>query len=254
MSSLGRLVVVTIMMTAGCGGDREAGETTTSSSSTHPATTTSTTFATTTLLPTTAPAATSAAATTSVVPSAGASLRSILAPYENRAIVESNGFWQEFEFDRCWKMLPAVRDAGDPPVDQQDVVARGDVFTCYLHTDPPADVLNNFYVIVLDDSGTAWANGGGTDGSFFIPAIPSGLLCREYLAHPDFVSSMGSHGPEDPARVSWWIDNDWAYVSVLAYWFINGQPARMDVDQNGVPCELLFDPATVARVWAGNRP
>ncbi len=119
---------------------------------------------------------------------------------------------------------------------------------------PPADVLNDFYVIVLDDSGTAWAYGAGTDGSFSLPAVPSGLLCREYLAHPDFLASMGGHGPETPPGDAWWMDNDWAYASVLSYWFIDGQRVNMDVDDNGTPCELLFDPATVARVWAGNRP
>jgi len=246
-----------------CGGAPEAGETTSSTSTagssttelettTLPATTvpadtpiaqtTATTELESSTLPaTTAPAATSTTPTTSAVPPMGASLRSILEPYEHAAIVDSNGYWQAFEFDRCWRLSPSRRDAGDPAVDQQDVVARGDEFDCYLRTDPPADVLNNFYVIVLDDSGTAWANGAGTDGSFFLPAIPSGLLCREYLAHPDFIPSMGDHGPGDPAQDSWWIDND-------------GQRAEMDVDHDGIHCELLFDPATVARVWAGNKP
>ena len=170
-------------------------------------------------------------------------------------MAESNGYWQAFEFDRCWRASQSLRDASVPPLfDQQEVVARGDVFDCYLRTDPPADVLNNFYVIVLDDAGTAWANGAGTDGSWYLPAVPSGLLCREYLARPEFLSSMGEHGAEDPAGDSWWMDNDWAYASVLSYWFMDGERANMDIDNNGIPCELLFDEVTVARVWAGNQP
>lgn len=274
MSLLGRLVVVVaIVLGAGCGGTREAGETTSSTVTTgSPTTALGTTTLPTTTLPSatssiatttaglgtttlpamTVPAPTSSAPTTSAVPPAGTDLRSILERYEHAAVVESNGYWQAFEFDRCAKW--PGRDPGDAPVDQRDVVEQGDVFNCYLRTDPPADVLNNFYVIVLDDSGTAWANGAGTNGSFYLPAVPSGLLCREYLAHPNFIPSMGSHGPEDPAPDSWWMNNDWAYASVLAYWFIDGQRSSMDVDQNGIPCELLFGPTTVARVWAGNHP
>jgi hypothetical protein len=250
--SLGRFVaVVAIVLSAGCGGAREAGQTATSTSTTGSPTTG---LETTTLPATTSPTVTAIAPTTSAIQSTGADLRSILEGYEQAAVAESDGYWQAFEFDRCWRVSLPGRDAADPPVDQDDVVARGDVFDCYLRTDPPADVLNDFYVIVVNDSGTAWANGAGTDGSFFFPAMTSGLLCREYLAHPDFTLSMGGHGPEDPSQDSWWMDNDWAYASVLAYWFMDGQRANMDVDRDGVPCELLFDPATVARVWAGNQP
>jgi len=28
----------------------------------------------------------------------------------------------------------------------------------------------------------------------------------------------------------------------------------MDVDGNGIPCELLFDPVDVAQVWSGEVP
>lgn len=42
-----------------------------------------------------------------------------------------------------------------------------------------------------------------------------------------------------------------AYRLVLAYWFVEGEPERMDVDGNGIPCELLFEPEDVAEVWAG---
>lgn len=252
MSSLGRLVaVVAIVLGAGCGGVRESSETT-NSAPTNGSPTTG--LETATLPATTVPTVTSIAPTTAAIQPTGVDLRSILERYERAAVTESNGYWQAFEFDRCWSVPRSGRDAGDPPVDQHDVVARGDVFDCYLSTDPPADVLNDFYVIVVDDSGTAWANGAGTDGSFFLPTIASGLLCREYLAHPDFILSMGGHGPADPAQDSWWMDNDWAYASVLAYWFTDGTRANMDVDRDGIPCELLFDPATVARVWAGNQP
>ena len=249
----GRVVAMAaLVFVAGCGDSPEAVNTSSGTPTTHSPTTTA--VAATTLPATTMPTATSIAPTTSTVPSATISLRSILEPYERAAMAQSNGYWQAFEFDRCWRVSQSGRDARDPPIDQREVVARGDVFDCYLRTDPPADVLNNFYVIVLDDAGTAWANGGGTDGSWYLPAVPSGLLCREYLARPEFLSSMGGHGAEDPAGDQWWMDNDWAYASVLSYWFIDGERANMDIDNNGIPCELLFDEVTVARVWAGNQP
>ena len=48
-----------------------------------------------------------------------------------------------------------------------------------------------------------------------------------------------------------WNDSTLAYHWALTYWFEQGQPVVMDVDDNGVPCELLFDSAVVATVWAG---
>ncbi len=272
-----RLVAIAaILFVAGCGNTPEAVDTSNGTSTTRSPTTmgaaatitaasvvpteasiaptTTTEVVATTLPATTVPTETSTSPTTSEVQAVVTDLRSILEPYEDAAVTESNGYWRTFEFDRCWRVSQSGRDASDPPIDQHEVVARGDVFDCYLRTDPPADVLNDFYVIVLDDAGNTWANGGGTDGSWYLPAIPSGLLCREYLAHPDFLSSMGDHGAEATTGDSWWMDNDWAYASVLSYWFLDGERSNMDVDQNGIPCELLFDQVTVARVWAGNQP
>ena len=37
----------------------------------------------------------------------------------------------------------------------------------------------------------------------------------------------------------------------LADWYLEGEPGRTEVDANGIPCELLFDPAVVAELRAG---
>ncbi len=37
----------------------------------------------------------------------------------------------------------------------------------------------------------------------------------------------------------------------LVYWSLEGEPDRMDADQNGVPCETLYDTAVVNNVLAG---
>lgn len=35
----------------------------------------------------------------------------------------------------------------------------------------------------------------------------------------------------------------------LVYWFLEGQPDRMDEDGDGIPCETLYAPEVVADVW-----
>ena len=44
------------------------------------------------------------------------------------------------------------------------------------------------------------------------------------------------------------IEDELAYFALLGYWFIEGRPALMDIDDNGVPCE--FSPGVVDGVWA----
>jgi hypothetical protein len=100
-------------------------------------------------------------------------------------------------------------------------------------------------VAVLDDAGTAaWDTGMPLPGSTAdlldeYRATPTGLLCADLLgrAAPPF----GGRGaaPED------------AYFGSLVYWFLEGQPARMDEDGNGVPCEARYDADVVASVMDG---
>ncbi len=125
--------------------------------------------------------------------------------------------------------------------DQSRILRRGDTVNCQTSV---AGLPHAWHLIVLDDRGTAtWVDVTGASPP---PRAPDGLLCREYLARPEFEAAMRAFGESPP-----WNDSVLAYHWVLAYWFEQGQPARMDVDGNGLPCELLFDPAVVAAVWAG---
>jgi hypothetical protein len=71
-------------------------------------------------------------------------------------------------------------------------------------------------------------------------------LCREFLSQPVLAATISQSGSDWPNA------SMWAYTAALAYWFLEGQPARMDADGNGIPCDLLFDSAVVAEVWAGD--
>ena len=64
------------------------------------------------------------------------------------------------------------------------------------------------------------------------------------MATDNFHDAMGWLGVSPP-----WNDDVLAYQWVLAYWFLDGQPDRMNVDGNDMPCELLFDEEVVAEVW-----
>jgi hypothetical protein len=177
----------------------------------------------------------------------GVPLGQVLQPYETAAVDRSDGYWISYTLE-CWTP-PVLRGADwPPPVDRQQPVRRGSVVECVPRTDPPADT-SGLWLIVLDDEGTATSWSEATDGTGAPPVAferPPDLLCREYMALPAFAESMAGLG-EPP-----WTDDTIAYQFVLAYWFLERQPARMDVDGNGVPCELLFDPSIVAGVWAGD--
>ena len=132
-------------------------------------------------------------------------------------------------------------------VDRDHMVTRGQVLDCGGRTEPPADV-GNWYLIALDDRGATTWWGIGTGGAD-LPYAPPGLLCREYMATDDFVRAMEHMGASAP-----WNDDVLAHQWALAYWFLEDAPDRMDVDRNGIPCELLFDPDVVAEVWGTSVP
>lgn len=177
----------------------------------------------------------------------GVPLAQVLEPYEVAAVEESDGYWQSYTLE-CW--TPPVLSGSDwpPPADSEQLVRTGAVVECVPRTDPPADA-SSVWLIVLDNAGTPTSWLEATDGTGEPPIAfdrPPELLCREYMALPAFAESMADLG-EPP-----WTDNKIAYQFVLAYWFLEGQPATMDADGNGVPCELLFEPSIVAEVWAGD--
>lgn len=64
--------------------------------------------------------------------------------------------------------------------------------------------------------GSRAAYGGG---------IESGLLCRDLLA------------------------DGYTYAQAVGYWRSEGYPARMDADNNGIPCETVYSAAEVRRYY-----
>ena len=174
-------------------------------------------------------------------------LQQIVQPYEQLGSSEST--FTEYRIRTCF-----TRPAGDQPpfetpfasdpVQLDTVVERGDVFICTIRTEPPADV-GHLGLIVLDDAGTT-ASWGGSDYPEMPFVAAPGQLCSEFLADPWIAGWL-----TNPDYIAIGMQEQ-AYTLLLAYWFLEGQPARMDVDDNDVPCELLVDPGVVAQVWAGD--
>lgn len=57
--------------------------------------------------------------------------------------------------------------------------------------------------------------------------VPAGLFCRDLAAR------------------------GLSYAEAVAYWWTMSQPARMDADSNGIPCETVYPAADVNRFWYG---
>lgn len=135
--------------------------------------------------------------------------------------------------------------------DDSGPVEPGDVFGCLgkprTRPDFPLDPVGVvFYVI--DDDGTSYSIEGTDvpDTTATLRALhdeaPAGLFCRDLL--DDSVDAgMFSAAGRPPVGGFFWS---------LVYWSLEGRPARMDEDGNGVPCESLYDPAVVSTVLAGN--
>lgn len=186
------------------------------------------------------PATTALSTTVESTSVSGVPLARILGPYETRFLEESAGYYSSYRIEPCFAAA-----TGDS-IAKQALVGYGTVVECGLTTDPPGDS-GELWVVVLDDTGTVATWGGGTgEEAGLISDAPPGLLCREFLAQPTLNSVASQSGTD------WPHSSPWAYTAVLAYWFLEGQPARMDVDGNGIPCEVLFDPGVVAEVWAGD--
>ena len=143
-----------------------------------------------------------------------------------------------------FELEPHTYSVSCPGLPYNEPLSRGDVLRCEINL--WASGVVGWYLVVLDDFGntTSWMI--GTEGADR-PPVSDGLLCREYLALPEVVAALASYGESPP-----WNDSKLAYQWALAYWFEQGQPVRMDVDDNAIPCELLFNPAVVAEVWAGD--
>lgn len=46
----------------------------------------------------------------------------------------------------------------------------------------------------------------------------------------------------------------WDYTKAIAYWEVEGRPARMDVDENGIPCETAYPISEVTAYWGDPLP
>ncbi len=134
-------------------------------------------------------------------------------------------------------------------VDTAGGLTTGSVLTC--RPEPP--VLDGQYpvatVLVLDGSGTgtfAVMESGVVNPILLAGAIVSelgsGLNCTR-LTDPSsqLMSGIGSG-----------LTVEERYGGVVLYWFLEGRPSpRMDIDENGIPCETKFDGAVVTTVWSG---
>jgi hypothetical protein len=127
--------------------------------------------------------------------------------------------------------------------DADGTVHGGDVFVCAASSDPPEPVdWGSFVVAVLGEDlvalSTATDNPGSTAQLLELyAAAPSGLRCEDLRAgeapFPFDVSTT------DEVGASFWS---------IVYWNLEGQPARMDADLDGVPCETLYPDDAVAAV------
>jgi hypothetical protein len=128
-------------------------------------------------------------------------------------------------------------------------VHRGIAFACASLPQTAPDFpleMAGVLAYVTDNSGrAAWVTGTDipdrTETLFRIyEENPKGLYCRD-LTSPDVETWFSSAGTTGPT----------GYVLALVYWSLEGEPARMDEDLDGVPCETLFEPEVVSQVLAG---
>ncbi len=63
-----------------------------------------------------------------------------------------------------------------------------------------------------------------------VDALAWGLLCRDL------------------------VEAGWDYSGAVAYWEVEGRPARMDVDENGIPCETVYPTSEVTSYWGDPLP
>jgi hypothetical protein len=196
-----------------------------------------------------------------------------------RAVVDSDGtLWTASEdglvrFDGVTKTVyesPFIADLPTPTVDQlaaelgEEVTWEGRGWACTAETTgplgygsvltcrpDPEPVESSWPIVTLLMTGDAtWtaAESGllfpllhptARDGMITGP-MPRGVNCTDLLAEDSPFSQLGDGlAPEQ------------TYFAVVLHFFLDGQSYLMDIDDNGVPCETLFDPGVVAEVWDG---
>jgi hypothetical protein len=116
-------------------------------------------------------------------------------------------------------------------------VQAGDVFVCEGRSDQLPDTdWGGIVVAVVDGTTIAWLPGtdnpGSTEGLWqAYREAPHGLFCRDLLV-PDAIGHPFTGAGTVPHTAFFWS---------LVYWNLEGRPARMDADGNGIPCETLYD-------------
>jgi hypothetical protein len=136
--------------------------------------------------------------------------------------------------------LETGRDPGVDVVvtcDRSGPVAAGDVLVCEASSDELPDTdWGGIVVAVVDEDTFAWTS--GTDQPATIGGLreayadtPHGLLCRDLLRSEEVGFPFSGIGttPEH------------AFLWSVVYWNLEGQPARMDADGDGVPCGSLYE-------------
>jgi hypothetical protein len=166
------------------------------------------------------------------------------------AIVDRAQLWLDQRYAEHPDPPPGVLGASKITCeDRGRIVYLGDLFVCLLvpQTAPDFPLESAGVVFLVVSNNGDVASMSGTDMPSSTPQLLAmyeqarkGMLCRDLfdadVAHPFAASGLTGR--------------DGYFVS-LAYWFVEGMPSRMDADQNGKPCETLFDPADVNAVWSG---
>jgi hypothetical protein len=129
--------------------------------------------------------------------------------------------------------------------DHDGTIGRGDLTVCSVFVEPtstPEPDWGRVVAAVLDDDGrVAWSYATSHPTSTVelrnaFSLVPTGLFCRDLLSD-DVPGPFG--GTRAPADSLFWS---------VVYWNLEGQPARMDADGNGIPCESLYDAEVVSSV------
>jgi hypothetical protein len=111
---------------------------------------------------------------------------------------------------------------------------------CSVDTEPPEPAGSEWgrYVVAVLDEDTI-ARGYPTDHPFTTAevrqdyaAATHGLYCRD-LRHGWPPTATGELGATS------------AFLFSVVYWNLEGQPARMDADGDGIPCETLYEPTVI---------
>jgi hypothetical protein len=128
--------------------------------------------------------------------------------------------------------------------DRSRPIEAGSVFVCDASSEQlPETDWGAIVVAVLDADTIAWSPGTDNPGSTqqllrAYAESPHGLLCRDLL-QPGTIGHPFDGSGTVPVTAFFWS---------VVYWNLEGQPARMDVDGDGIPCETLYSAEVVASV------